>query len=480
MATTKFPLITGSYTARSVTSACQRCVNLYMEKNPEGEVFPFTFYPTPGLRQLFDGTGMTGHWRGLYMSNYGILYGVNDVGFYEISKDFTVTKRGELYTNSGNPVQMADNGTTLIVVDGSERGYQYTFTDTSSFEQIDQDAFYGADTIAFADGFFILNRPGTVQWYISTANTATFDGTDFASKAGYMDLLVGVAVANRYVYLFGKETTEVWTDVGATAFAYSRLPGVYMQYGCVSAASIAQMDGNLFWLSQSPQGEAMVLRSVEMQAVQISTFALANELSGYDTLSDAVGWTYQLNGHMFYVLWFPTANKTWQYDMATQQWNELVWTDINGQENAHRAGAMAFAYRTHLVGDRETGVLYALDQDVYDDNGVNVVRRKGFVHGAATDFNRMSYNEVMLYMETGNGDNLGGTNTGVSLRWSDDGGKSWGNPVIRSLGQRGEYLKTVTFQRLGAARNRVFEVFWSSDVRTALSGAFANIEPHGR
>lgn len=477
----KFPIITGAYTSRSVTAACQRCVNLYMEKNPEGEVFPFTFYPTPGLRQINDGADLSGAWRGLYTATNGVMYGVCGSSFCSIDGEFKVTVLGELDQNTGEQVQMQDNGTTLILIDGSSRGYQLKLSDPSTFETINTAAFYGANTIAFVDGFFILNRPGTVEWYISLVNTAEFDGTDFASKAGTMDKLIGVASAKRYVYLFGADTTEIWVNTGGTAFPFTRLSGTYIQYGCVSATSIAQMDGNLFWLSRSPQGEAMVLRTVDMQAVQVSTFALANELSSYDTIEDAVGWTYQLNGHMFYVLWFPTADKTWQYDMATGQWNELAWTDGNGLEHAHRAGAMAFAYRTHVVGDRETGKLYALDQDVYSDAGQPIVHRRGFVHASADDFNRISFNEVILYMETGNGNSeVVGGNVDLSLHWSDDAGKSWGNPLIRSMGLEGEYLRTMTFQRLGASRNRVFEVFWSSPVRTALSGAYARIESHGR
>ena len=48
----KAALTVGSYQSRSVIASAQRCVNLYLEANPQGSVFPFTHYPTPGLTAL--------------------------------------------------------------------------------------------------------------------------------------------------------------------------------------------------------------------------------------------------------------------------------------------------------------------------------------------------------------------------------------------------------------------------------------------
>ena len=60
----------------------------------------------------------------------------------------------------------------------------------------------------------------------------------------------------------------------------------------------------------------------------------------------------------------------------------------------------------------------------------------------------------------------------MSLRWSDTRGRTWGNPILLSIGVRGEYALSVQAQRLGMARDRVFELSWSIPARTALTGAF--------
>src|SRR6185312_83740 len=128
--------------------------------------------------------------------------------------------------------------------------------------------------VQFMDGYLILNSPGTNEWYISVVNQITFDALFFASKSGFSDKLMGVGVTKRYVYLFGQQTTEVWFDAGDTPFPFDRLPGVFMQYGIMSINSLAQMDGDLYWLAQTPQGNAIVCRSQQFNAAHISTFAL--------------------------------------------------------------------------------------------------------------------------------------------------------------------------------------------------------------
>lgn len=66
--------------------------------------------------------------------------------------------------------------------------------------------------------------------------------------------------------------------------------------------------------------------------------------------------------------------------------------------------------------------------------------------------------------------------TQVFLSWSDDRGHSFGSPVGQPIGQKGEYLTSAQWQRLGLARDRVFLVEWSVPVATALLGAYIEVE----
>ena len=465
----KVALSNGAYQARSVIASAQRCVNLYLEANPQTSVFPFTHYPTPGL--TLQANVPAYQWRGLYFASNNILYGVCGSNVYVIDNNYTCKLIGTISSASG-PVSMVDNGTDIILVDGTlNNGWTINLA-TNAFAQITQAGFYGGNQVNYVDGYFVLNYIGTREWYISLPNTTTFDPIDYASTTGFSDTLIGIGITRRYVYLFGKITTEIWFNQGNTTFPFGRLPGSFMQYGCAATNSIAQMDGELYWVAQSPQGQAFICKTANFAANIISTFAINNELQSYPTLADAIGYTYELNGHFFYVVTFPTANKTWVYDLSNQQWNEWNWIDNNGGFNRHRSNCFAFAYGKLIVGDWENGNLYAIDQDNYTDNGQVITRVRTFYQMEDDGANRVRYRSFISEMESGNGYNNQSVN--VSLRFSDDRGKTYGNPVMQSLGKEGEYITSMQWNRLGMARDRVFELSWSSPVRTALNGAFVD------
>jgi hypothetical protein len=65
----------------------------------------------------------------------------------------------------------------------------------------------------------------------------------------------------------------------------------------------------------------------------------------------------------------------------------------------------------------------------------------------------------------------------ISLRWSDDRGHSYGNPVTQAIGAVGEYRTSLQWQRLAYARDRVFELSWSVAMPTALQGCWVDVTP---
>lgn len=474
----KVPLTGSAYTSRSLIASAQRSVNLYSEHNPEDSPFPATYYPTPGLR-LIGSVADTG-WRCLYMTSNGYLMGVCGNKIYTIDSNYNIKPYGKMLSYTG-PVSMVDNGVSLLIVDGTSNGYALyvpAALPNSNFNGVMDLSinFYGANIVDFVDGFFTFNRPGTNQWYISGYMAVTFDPLDFATKTGFSDKIVAVKVVNRQVIIFGEQTTEFWYNTGAAAFTFARQPGAFIQFGCAAAATVQQIDNSLYWLSQSPQGGCLVLQTKGYDKARISTFAIEKAFQSYSRVDDATSYTYQQDGHTFYVLNFPTANKTWCFDLSTSEWHERTYMDALGGENRQRANCHAVMNGQHIVGDWETGNLYVLDPGIYTDNGSPIHRIRSFPH-LLSDGDRVMYRTLIADMEVGVGDASTLAPPEIRLRWSDTKGASWGTYISQDIGAVGDFLACVQFQRLGMGRDRVFELSWSGNVKTALSGAFIDAQP---
>jgi hypothetical protein len=468
----RIPLTTGAYQTRSVIAEAQRSVNLYAEANPQDAPCPFTYYPTPGLT-LVSTPPISGESRGIYTASNGNRYEVVGPTVYSVNAENAYTSLGNLLTSSG-PVSMIDNGTDVFLVDGTPVGFTIALA-TSVMTQVTDPAFYGADKVDYVDGFFLFNRPGTQQFYISLFGDITFDPLDIASKSTYSDNLVTLAVMHREIWLFGELTTEVWYNTGASDFTFSRMPGVFIEHGCSAKHSVAKIDLALFWLGQDLQGQNVVFAGRNYMAERISTHSIEQALASYSRVDDAIGFSYQQGGHAFYVLTFPTANATWCFDVVTAQWHERAYLEADGTLSRHRMNCHSFNGGRNLVGDWQTGEVYMLDPNAYADNGVTMEYIRSFPHILGADGNRVMFRQFIADMEVGNGLPDDSAEPEIRLRWSDDRGRSWGNYVQGSLGKVGAYLTSIQYQRLGYARDRVFELSWSAPLKTALNGAWVDV-----
>lgn len=484
----------GFYEARGYIADAIRCVNLYPEKNPEDSPAPYSLYQTPGLAVLGSPPSPAGAGRCLYTATNGNLYGVVGQTVYAISMNWGFSPLGTLLDVANTPVSMQDNHLTIAIVDGSPRGYQIDLA-TNAYSQIVDPAFYGADKVDYLDTFLLFNRPGTNQFYSTLSNQIVpFDPTYIAAKAGYPDSISTLLAIHRELLLLGSQlTTEVWFDAGNTGFPFAIVPGVFIEHGCIAKYSVAKHDLFAFWLGIDRNGKGTVMMYTGYQVKKISTPALAAAISKYGTISDAIGMTYKQQDHIYYMLTFPKADKTWVFDLGEGLWHERVWNDPQGNEHRTRHNCMALAYGKNISLDWQTGDLYSIDQDVFTDAGQPIIRRRGFKH-ITNDGKRVVYDRFTADFQMGVGQHITmnpwspgwsngwGPNTvldpgNLYLRWSDTRGKSFGEPVAQPLGFQGEYLRQPQWRNLGLARDRVFELFWSSPYEYVLQGAWADATP---
>lgn len=463
-----FGFIGDAYAAPSIYQDAQELINWYGEHDPrkkEGERGVVALYPTPGFGSPLLTFGAGGQVRGLKVLRGGqTMLAVCGSVAYSVNSSMVATQIGTLASTTGRVV-IEDNGIAAYFVDGANR-YGYNYASGGAFANVGagDGAFSGADIVVEADNYFFYNEPGGQQFAATNpvgnptaASTTATPALSFASKFGAGDNLVSMIAVSRELALIGEYSSEWWADVGDFPFPYAIIPGTSGQCGCAAKHSVSRLGDTFAFVSQDLRGQGMVMMAVGYTFKRISTHSVEQTLVG-QTISDAISWTYQIEGHEFYVVTFPTIDITWVFDLSTQMWNKWLSVDSDNRFHRHRGNCAAVFQGMNLIGDYANGNLYQLSNSVFTENG-NTIRRVRRAPHIVADFNRVFHHSLQLQFQPGVGLATGqGQNPKAMLRWSDDGGSTWSNEHWKSMGTTGYYKDRVIWRRLGYARDRVYEV----------------------
>ena len=333
--------------------------------------------------------------------------------------------------------------------------------------------FEGGGTVDITDNYFVYNKPDSQLWAASDLLSPITDPLSFASKDGSPDDLVSIIVDRREVYLLGEMSSEVWINSGAVPFPFTRIPGTSTQQGIAAQYSMSRMGNSFAYVSKNNRGEAMIVRMNGYFPERISTHAVETTLVNQN-VSNALAWTYQLEGHEVYVVTFPsigTNGLTWAYDNTTGLWHKWLYRNNQNQFERHRGNCCAFFNQQVLVGDYENGKIYQLGRNFYTDDGQTIRRIRRAPH-ITTDLQRQYFHELQIQFQPGVGVSTGqGDDPQAMLRWSNDGGSTWSNEYWTTIGKQGKYLNRAIWRRLGFSRDKVFEVSISDPVKAVIISA---------
>lgn len=461
----------GAYLSRSRNFDASRLVNLYPEASGSGQSKTIAMLiGTPGLKPYI--SGLNGGLQGMLRFSASLSIVVAGNYAYRLDKFGVTVPLGPVVVTN-QVVSMASNGQVVMLVTGSN-GYVINPTGLTMTTIVDA-AFLGADTVDFIDGYFVFNQPGTARFQITGLETTTIDPLDFATAEGSPDLLVSLLVDHREIWLFGENSTEVFFNSGNVDFPFERIQGAFIQQGCAAKFSPARVGDSIAWLSRNDEGQGMVVKAQGYTPVRVSTHAIEFAIASYDNIDDAIGFSYQSEGHNFYILTFPSANATWVYDENTQLWHERAWRNpVDGSLNRVRAQCVMLFANKILVGDWQTGNIFQWDLNTFSDNGDPLPAIRQVPHASTPDNAYQFFHELWIDMETGVGLNTGqGSDPQVMLEWSDDGGHTFNTDTYRTAtaGKIGEFLRRVCFRRLGRSRDRVFRVTMTDPVKRIFLGA---------
>jgi len=477
------PFIGGSYQSQSPIADQERSINWYPEiMEVEGATSRASLYPTPGV-ETFATVADVGGRAMLGVTDIGVerCFGVLGSTLYEFYDDGSdPVSRGTVAIDA-NPATIStsgDGGRELLVTSG-DVGYAYNLSTNALSTVVSSGATKGGTVFGYGVVFNIADSSIRIS---DQFDMTTWDATQTAQRTIGSDPWRTMHITPYgYICLPGTKSGEFWYNAGASPFPFQPEPSALYAWGIAAPFSIAQVGRSVMWLGQSPEGGYQVVSAQGFSPQRVSTHALEFQLSGYERVSDAIGQSYTEDGHTFYVLTVPSANITHVFDQTTAGiWHERgTWNSAAAEWNVWKPVFHAYAFGKHLMADRETGTIHRLSNTIATDVNGNGIRRVRRFPALVADREWLLHTRLRLLYEQGIGLTSGqGSDPMFMLRYSNDGGRTWGNERQIAAGKLGEYAWRADVRRLGRSRNRVYELSVSDPiVGWRLSEVYLDAEP---
>jgi len=492
----RIPFIGGSDEGRSTAWNAARSINFFVEMGSQDSKSPAALVGTPGT-ELF-ATFPTGPIRMFHVMG-NRCFVVARAHLYELYVNGTYSASlGTFAIPTETAIVAVDNGVSAYGVGGNQilmlvNGLGYVFNVLTSTLTLITDVNFPANAhqVAFLDGYFIVTSRDMTFSVCELYNGLVWPSLATAAAIAAPDNIQKPFGSNQVLYLVKDSTTEVWQDVAVATSQgcpFAHIPGSLVNFGTVAARSVARVGDTVFMLGTTRVQDSAVyfgVVSVSGTSVQkVSTPAIDYRISRLDSLSDAISYSYVDEGHLFYVLTFPTDDITFVYDVTTQQWHERS-THVEGvlfEQHRHLSNEYVFFGGKHLVSHYSEPKIYEMSSRFYDDDGVPIIS----VRTAQPIFDENENDNTKIFKliidaETGGEVGVGTTPGGPSvspptawLSWSNDGGRTWSSEYSSSLGKRGEFRTRLIWRRLGSPKNRVFRLKISDPVKKVLLGVVVN------
>lgn len=358
----RFPMVESLNNRSTLSNLDSRMINAYGEMVSEGD---YWVYKRPGLSALY--TNVTGDARGMWHW-LGDIYMVAGTTFYK-------------------------NGTALATVDGANGSYRfnqskggtprlflmngsYAFTyDGSAFAQV-TDGNYPTSLVkgaAYLNGtMYVMDSAGIIRgsdlndptsWPVLNSITAQIES----------DQGVALAQQNTFIVAFKGWSTEFFWDAGnATGSPLSPNLPAKLNWGCASAESVQEIDGELFWVAANKSASLTVMKMVNTQPTRVSNKAIEKILNNVGGPAITHSWTFRGFGHRFYAITSTSAGTgigtgfTLVLDIDEGLW--AYWTDAS--YNYFPIAATTFGNTTvALMQHMTNGNVYEVDNVFTSDAG---------------------------------------------------------------------------------------------------------------
>lgn len=244
-------------------------------------------------------------------------------------------------------------GNQVLVCNGAPGGGYVYDTRAQTFERITDPGFPGSLQTAYIDSYLLGVEPAGRFWFHSNLADATdYNTLDRYEAEAAPDRIVGLAVSQFEVIVFGERTAEFYGNAGGATGTFQSKRAV-IDRGCASRHTICNLDNSVFWLGD----DGIVYRLEGYAARRVSTVPLERALAGL-RWSDAFAFAWEDKGHKVYYLTFPDG-QTWGYDVVCGLWHRR---ESYGLSRWRLNDAVRWG-NTWFGGDFQNGRIWQLDWD---------------------------------------------------------------------------------------------------------------------
>lgn len=460
--------------SQSIIANCEVTMNWYVALLARSSKNQTALYPTPGQQSFVTVTDVGA--RALYSLN-DRTFAVVGTGLHELNANGTTTLRGTV-AQDNNQAQLTMNGAVgdqAFIASGTN-GYNIDLTSNVLTTELTGDC----SMVGMLDGYFIAFNPTTGRFRISDLNDGeTWDPTQFAQRSDAPDDWIAMIVNAPDIWLLGSQTGSVFFDSGDFPFPFAARPGANFKYGIAAPFSLAAAGDSVLWVSATTEGAGIVVRATGYNPQPVSTPTLEAAIAGYERefgISDAEAFTYQEDGHTFYVLSFPRARATWVYDLSTDLWHQRgKWLPTQNRYDIWTPRVHCKAFGKHLVGESGSGQISEMAVSIATESDGTEIVRKRIAPSIFNENIKIEHRRLEFFLEMGLGLNSGqGSDPKLMMRYSDDGGKTWSSELHANVGAMGKYRTRAYFNRLGIPRDRVYELTVSDPIPWRIIDAFIN------
>lgn len=360
-------------------------------------------------------------------------------------------------------VRFAASKTQVVAVSA---GVAYLFEGVS-FAPITNANLPLASDVKYFGERFVYSVLGSDRNYYSEINdAANIDGLSFFTSESSADPETAVEVLGDEMFMFGVDSTEIWSVSDDLTAPYQRNTGRKFERGCASRDTVSpSIDNALFWV-----GDDRIVYRSESVPKRVSTHGIEDKLRQCEEIASCTGWGQVVDRHAGYLLNIPGVG-SFMLDIQTGNWSE--WQSYG--RDTFRGHVACAVDGVVFVGDDVTNDIWTLTPGVYTDGTDPMVRIVSCFYVSNSRFERCD--RLSVISSKGVGNNVDpGSDPVIEMRYSDDQAATFSDWRQASIGRIGEYRKRALWRRLGAIRapGRYFEFRCSDPVLAVFQTVFMN------